>query len=81
MSLLGSLPLGTNALQTYRKSLKGNRKKKRQNMFKLKDEYDNLLAKVNAVKAGNMPPEKWSASQLHVMVKWYKHDDDNALPS
>ena len=28
-----------------------------------------------------MPPEKWSASQLHVMVKWYKRDDDNALQS
>jgi hypothetical protein len=50
-------------------------------MMKLKDEYDKLLAKVTTVRALNKPPEKWSATQLHTMVKWYKRDDDNAIPS
>lgn len=77
----GKFTIGDECLANLQEKLKREQEKKRQNMFKLKDEYDNLLTKVNAVKAANMPPEKWSASQLHVMVKWYKRDDDNALPS
>jgi len=76
----GKFTIGDECLANLQEKLKREQEKKRQNMFKLKDEYDNLLAKVNAVKAANMPPEKWLASRLHVMVKWYKRDDDNALP-
>ncbi len=54
--------------------------KKYQSMLKLKDEYDNLLAEVNNIKELNKAPEQWSVSQLHTMVKWYKRDEDNAMP-
>jgi hypothetical protein len=50
-------------------------------MLKLKTEYGNLLAEVNAVKALHKTPEQWSAAQVRTMVKWYKFDADNALPS
>jgi hypothetical protein len=49
-------------------------KKYQKSMLKLKDEYNNLIAKVNAVKALNKAPELWSASQLHILVKWYKRE-------
>ncbi len=50
-------------------------------MLKLKAEYNNLLVEVNAVKSLNKTPEQWSAAQVCTMVKWYKCDEDNALPS
>ncbi len=53
---------------------------KYQSMLKFKEEYDNLLAEVNNIKELNKALEHWSVSQLHTMVKLYKHDEDNAMP-
>jgi hypothetical protein len=80
MLLLESLHWGRRPCKP-KSEVKKRTGKKYQSMLKLKDEYNNLLAKVNAVKALNKAPELWSASQLHLMVKWYKCDDDNALSS
>jgi hypothetical protein len=73
--------IGEECLANLNEKIRKEQEKKRQSIMKLKDEYDKLLAKVTAVRALNKPPEKWSAAQLHTMVKWYKCDDDNAIPS
>jgi len=44
--------------------------------LKLKDEYDELHAKVEEIKRLNLPPDKWNTAQLRAMVKWYKRDSD-----
>ncbi len=77
----GKFTIGEECLANLNEKIRKEQDKKRQSMMKLKDEYDKLLAKVTAVRALNKPPEKWSAAQLHTMVKWYKCDDDNAIPS
>jgi hypothetical protein len=41
---------------------KEGRTKKYQSMLKSKEEYDNLLAKVNTLKELNKAPEQWSVS-------------------
>ena len=46
-----------------------------------KDEFDVLLAKVQAVKALNIPPEQWTQVQLRVMLHWLKRDGDDKIPS
>ncbi len=56
-------------------------RQKYQQALKLKDEYDNLLAEVEAVRALNKAPEQWSVGQLRSMVKWCKRDElDKAIP-
>jgi len=49
--------------------------------LKKKDEYDMIYAKVQEIKNLNVPYDKWSATQLKIMVKWYKRDGDDKLPS
>jgi hypothetical protein len=40
--------------------------------LKKKNEYDELKILVDAIKANNLPPEKWTSKQLNTMPKWYK---------
>ncbi len=49
--------------------------------LKLKEEYDALHAKVQQVLGLNLPAEKWNQLQLHTMVKWFKRDTDEKMPS
>ena len=48
--------------------------------LKKKNEYDELKILVDAIKANNLPPEKWTSKQLNTMLKWYKQYGDQALP-
>jgi hypothetical protein len=48
--------------------------------LKKKNEYDEPKILVDAIKANNLPPEKWTSKQLNTMLKWYKQDGDPALP-
>ncbi len=55
--------------------------RKYQQAQKLKDEYDNLLPEVEAVRALNKAPKQWLVGELKSMVKWYKRDElDKAMP-
>ena len=49
--------------------------------LKLKDEYDALHAKVQQVLGLNLPADKWNQVQLRTMVKWFKRDTDDKMPS
>ena len=49
--------------------------------LKAKDAYDALLVKVEAIRMKNLPPEKWTSSDLGMMIQWYKRPTDEAMPS
>ncbi len=49
--------------------------------LKRKDEYNSLLVQVQAIKDKNLPPEKWTSTQFHTMIKWYRRPEDAAIPS
>ncbi len=49
--------------------------------LKLKEEYDALHAKVQQVLGLNLPADKWNQAQLRTMVKWFKRDTDEKMPS
>jgi len=55
--------------------------KERERYYKKKDEYDVLYAKVQEIRSLNLPCEKWTQSQLKVMLRWYKRPDDPKLPT
>jgi hypothetical protein len=57
------------------------RQKEYERRLKTKNEYDTLCAQVQAVKDLNVPPDKWNQAQLRTMVKWYKRDGDDKMPS
>jgi hypothetical protein len=46
-----------------------------------KNEYDELLAKVQQVRGLNLPPDKWTQAQLKIMLRWLKRDGDEKIPS
>jgi hypothetical protein len=57
------------------------REKEYEKYYKQKDEHDALYAKVEAIRSLNLPSDKWNQAQLKVMVRWYKRDGDEKLPS
>jgi len=40
-----------------------------------------LQVKVQAIKDKNLPPEKWTVSELNTMLQWYKSPSNTAMPS
>jgi hypothetical protein len=77
----GNYCIGPDCLKNIQDKLKKQEEKKHQTALKLKEEYDILLAEVEAIRALNKAPEQWSVGQLRTMVKWYKQDDvDKAMP-
>jgi len=36
---------------------------------------------VEAIRAKNLPAEKWTATELNTMIQWYKQPDDAAMPT
>jgi len=46
-----------------------------------KNAFDALHSKVQALKDLNLPPEKWNQAQLKIMLRWYKRDGDDKLPT
>lgn len=76
----GNFTIGAECMANLTAKIRKEEQKKYESMLKLKEEYDNLLAEVNTIKELNRAPEQWSVSQLRTMVKWYKRDEDNAMP-
>jgi hypothetical protein len=73
--------LGLDVLQRQRHSKEVGQEKRRQKELRAKDIYDTLLAKVEAIRAKNLPAEKWTATELNTMIQWYKQPDDAAMPT
>ena len=46
-----------------------------------KDEYDVLFAQVQAIRLQNLPYNMWTQAHLRTMIKWFKRDGDEKLPS
>ncbi len=72
MQVLGNLCWTTKELEEA---------KKHEKEAKAKDVYDVLLAKVGAIRAKNLPPEKRTNSELNTMIQWFKHPNGTAMPT
>lgn len=77
----GKFSLDSEILGYVRHSAEVEKAKLRERELKRKDEYDSLLVQVQAIKDKNLPPEKWTSTQLHTMIQWYRHPEDAAIPS
>jgi len=76
----GHFHLGSDVRDHIQQRVDAAIEKERSMQLRKKDEYDALLAKVQAIKNLNLPYDKWNATQLKTMVKWYKRDGDEKLP-
>ncbi len=36
---------------------------------------------MQAIRAKNLPADRWTASKLNMMIQWHKRPDDSAMPS
>ena len=36
---------------------------------------------MQAIRAKNLPADRWTASELNTMIQWHKRPDDSAMPS
>ena len=36
---------------------------------------------MQGIKDKNLPPEKWTVSELNTMLQWYKNPNDTAMPT
>jgi hypothetical protein len=52
-----------------------------QKQLRVKDLYDVLLIKVQAIRSKNLPAEKWTSSELNTMIQGHKQLDNAAMPS
>jgi len=78
----GNFCIGPDCLKNIQEKIRKEEEKRYQGALKLKEDYDKILAEVEAIKLLNKAPEQWSVGQLRTMVKWYKRDDsDKALPN
>ncbi len=71
----GKYSIGPECVAYFHEKRRKEERQQYQQALKLKDEYDNLLAEVKAIRALNKAPKQWSVGQLRSMVKWYKRDE------
>ncbi len=77
----GKFSLGMDVLERQRHSKKIEEEKRHQKELRMKELYDILKVKVQAIRAKNLPAEKWTSSELNTMIQWHKQPDDAAMPS
>ncbi len=58
----GNFTIGAECMANLNAKIRKEEQKAYQSMLKSKEEYDNLLAKVNTLKELNKAPEQWSVS-------------------
>jgi hypothetical protein len=77
----GHFYLGTDVRNYVQQRVDAAKEKKYNAHLRRKDNYDILLAKVQELRDQNLPLDKRNAAQLKTMVKWYKRDGDDKIPS
>jgi hypothetical protein len=77
----GRFSLGVDVLERQRHSKEIEEEKRRQKELRAKDIYDALFVKVQAIRAKNLPADRWTTSELNTMIQWHKRPDDSAMPS
>ncbi len=65
----GQFSLGLNILQHQRNAKQIEEEKHHQKALWAKDLYDVLQAKVQAIREKNLPPEKWTVSELNIIMQ------------
>jgi len=81
LASVGKFSLGLDVLECQRHSKQMEEEKQHQKQLRVKDLYDVLLVKVQAIRTKNLPAEKWTSSELNMMIQWLKRPDDAAMPS
>jgi len=81
LASLGQFSLGLNVLHHQTNAKQIEEEKHRQKVLRAKDIYDVLQAKLQAIREKNLPPEKWTVSELNKMMQWYKQPEDGVMPS
>jgi hypothetical protein len=77
----GQFGLDEDVLAYVRHTKEQEEARVRQQQAKKKDIYDILRVKVQGIKDKNLPPEKWTVSELNTMLQWYKNPNDTAMPT
>jgi hypothetical protein len=77
----GHFNLGTEVWNHVQQRVDTAKEKEYNAYLRRKDKYDILLAKVQELRDQNLPLDKWNTAQLKTMVKWYKRDGDDKIPS
>ncbi len=77
----GKFQLNEDILKYARHTKELQEAKQREKQLKAKDAYDSLLQKVIAIRNKNLPPEKWTSTELNTMIQWYKRPDNSAMPT
>jgi hypothetical protein len=78
----GNYCLGPNCLKHIQDKIRKEEERKHQSAIRSKEEYDKILAEVEAIKLLNKTLDQWSVSQLRTMEKCYKRDElDKAMPN
>jgi hypothetical protein len=77
----GRFGLDSNFLAYVRHAKDMEEERVRQQQLRKKDIFDTLRAKVQDIRDKNLPPEKWTVSELNTMLQWYKNPSDTAMPS
>jgi hypothetical protein len=49
--------------------------------LRVKEIYDELQVKVQAIRSKKLPAEKWTSAELKTMIQWHKRPNDAAMPS
>jgi hypothetical protein len=68
----GKLSLGMDVLERQRHSKKIEGEKGHQKEWRMKELYDVLQVKLQAIRSNDLPAEKWSSSELNTMIQWHK---------
>ncbi len=75
----GRFSLGEDVLEHQHHSKELEEEKQHQKELRAKD--DILFVKVQAIRAKNLPADKWTIAKLNTMIQWHKHPEDSAMPN
>ncbi len=77
----GRFSLGEDVLERQQHSREIEEEKRHQKELRAKDIYDMLFVKVQAIRAKNLPADKWTTAELNTMIQCHQRPEDSVMPS
>jgi hypothetical protein len=81
LAAAGHYQLNDNVRDYVQQKAAAVKQKEYEKHLRKKDEYDALFAQVQAIRLQNLPYNMWTQAHLRTMIKWFKRDGDEKLPS
>ena len=81
LAAAGHYQLNDNVRDYVQQKAAAVKQKEYEKHLRKKDEYDVLFAQVQAIRLQNLPYNMWTQAHLRTMIKWFKRDGDEKLPS